>query len=238
MAFCQIFRMVLDLLNLLIVVSDGIARAFIRSGATWAIALDISKASDRVWHTGLLYKLSDMEFQVRYLALCLLFSVIDCFEWFYMGNLQKNIQLMLEFHKAAILVLHFSYYTFIIFLIMLSVILLSMLMILLYSKSDEESNLWQQLELASTLESDLQDTVEWGRKWLVDFNAVKTQLILFDRSKNTGAIVKMWKQMGLLLKNHLLRCWGWLSLLNWIEALTLFLVLKLPPRKLVHLFVS
>ena len=74
---------------------------------------------------------------------------------------------------------------------MLSVILLSMLMILLYSKSDEESNLWQQLELASTLESDLQDTVEWGRKWLVDFNAVKTQLILFDRSKNTGAIVKM-----------------------------------------------
>ena len=160
MAFFQIFSMVLDLLDLLIVVSDGIARAFIRSGATWAIALDISKASDRVWHTGLLYKLSDMEFQVRYLALCLLFSVIDCFEWFYMGNLQKNIQLMLEFHKAAILVLHFSYYTFIIFLIMLSVILLSMLMILLYSKSDEESNLWQQLELASTLESDLQDTVE------------------------------------------------------------------------------
>ena len=49
-----------------------------------------------------------------------------------------------------------------------------------------------QLELASELESDLQDTVDWGRKWFVDFNAGKTQLVLFDWSKKTGAIdVKM-----------------------------------------------
>ena len=34
--------------------------------------------------------------------------------------------------------------------------------------------------------------MDWGRKWLVDFNAGKTQLVLFDRSNNTGAIdVKM-----------------------------------------------
>ena len=32
----------------------------------------------------------------------------------------------------------------------------------------------------------------WGKKWLVDFNAGKTQLVLFDRSNNTGTIdVKM-----------------------------------------------
>ena len=50
----------------------------------------------------------------------------------------------------------------------------------------------QQLELASELESDLRDTVDWGKKWLVDFNAGKTQLVLFDQSKHTGAIdVKM-----------------------------------------------
>ena len=41
--------------------------------------------------------------------------------------------------------------------------------------------------MASKLESDLQDTVDWGRKWLVDFNAGKTQLVSFDWSKNTGA---------------------------------------------------
>ena len=58
----------------------------------------------------------------------------------------------------------------------------------LYSKCDLASDVWQQLELASELESDLRDTVDRGRKWLVDFNAGKTQLVLFDRSNNTGAI--------------------------------------------------
>ena len=42
--------------------------------------------------------------------------------------------------------------------------------------------------MASELESDLRDTVDWGRKWLVDFSAGKTQLVSFDRSNNTGAI--------------------------------------------------
>ena len=59
----------------------------------------------------------------------------------------------------------------------------------LYSKCDQASDLWQQLELASELKSDLQDTVDWGRKWLVNFNAGKNQLVSFGWSSNTGAIV-------------------------------------------------
>ena len=95
---------------------------------------------------------------------------------------------------------------------------------------------WFHDQLASELESDLRDTAEWGRKWLVNFNAEKTQLVLSDRSNNTGAIdVKMEKLF--LRKNHLLRCWGWLSLLNWIWALTLPLLLKLLPTKLELWFV-
>ena len=75
---------------------------------------------------------------------------------------------------------------------MISVILLSMLMMLLYSKCDQASDLWQQLELASELESDLRDTVDWGKKWLVDFNAGKTQLVSFNQFNNNGSIdVKM-----------------------------------------------
>ena len=42
--------------DLLTVVSDRIARSFNRSGATGAVALDISKAFDRVWHAGLLHE--------------------------------------------------------------------------------------------------------------------------------------------------------------------------------------
>ena len=41
----------------------------------------------RVYFTNL----SLMEFQVRYLVLFVLFSVIDGFEWFWMESLDKNI---------------------------------------------------------------------------------------------------------------------------------------------------
>ena len=59
-------------------------------------------------------------------------------------------------------------------------------------KCDEVSDLWQQLVLVFELESDLRDTVDWSRKWLVDLNAAKNQLVLFDQSNSTGAIdVKM-----------------------------------------------
>ena len=51
------FRSSRSTADLLTVVSDRIARAFNRSGATRAVALDISKAFDRVWHAGLLHKL-------------------------------------------------------------------------------------------------------------------------------------------------------------------------------------
>ena len=84
----------------------------------------------------------------------------------------------------------------------------------LYSKHDQVSDLWQQLELALEVESDLRDTVDWGRKWLLDFNAGKTQLASFDRRNNTSAIdVKMdgsvleeksfFKMLGLTLSSKL-----------------------------------
>ena len=47
--------------DLLTVVSDRMSRAFNRSGATWAVALDISKVVDTVWHAGLLHKLKSYE---------------------------------------------------------------------------------------------------------------------------------------------------------------------------------
>ena len=70
---------------------------------------------------------------------------------------------------------------------MLSVILLSMRMILLFVPSVIRHLIY---ELFCELESDLQDIVDWGKKWLVDFNAGKTQLVLFDWSNNFGSIDK------------------------------------------------
>ena len=94
------FRLTADYLT---VVSDRIARAFKWSGATPAVALDISKAFDRAWHA-FFTNLSLMKFPVRYLALFLLFS--GSFGWFWIKkNLHKNIQLMLEFFKGPTLFL-------------------------------------------------------------------------------------------------------------------------------------
>ena len=91
---------------------------------------------------------------------------------------------MLEFLKAPYLDLH----------TWICDIAISADDITLYSKCGLASDLWQQLELASELESDLRDTVartDWGKKWL-DFSAGKTQLVSFDWSNSTGAIdVKM-----------------------------------------------
>ena len=107
--------------------------------------------------------LSFKEFLVGYLALFLLFSVIYDFEWFWMESLHKNIQLLLDFLKAPFLVLHFSCYA-----------LMTFLTIAIYAGSE--------------LESDLRNNVDWGKKWLVDFNAGKTPLVSFDRSNNNGSI--------------------------------------------------
>ena len=61
----------------------------------------------------------------------------------------------------------------------------------LYSKCEQTSNLWQQLELAAELESYLPDTGP-GQEVASYFSAGKTQLVYFDCCNNTGATdVKM-----------------------------------------------
>ena len=139
---------------------------------------------------------------------------------------------MLEFPKAAFLVLNFSYYTLMTFLMTLSKLLLSMLMILLLILS-----VIRHLMCGEIL------------NWLLNLNLIQEMLWIGARS---GLLISMLgkfslshlirlitlvlltcKWMGLFLKkNHLLSCWGLPSLLNWIKALTLSLLLKLPPRKL------
>ena len=53
-------------------------------------------------------------------------------------------------------------------------------------RSDQVSDLWQQTDLASKLESGLIDITDWGRKWLVDFNAGRSHLASFDWSDDSA----------------------------------------------------
>ena len=105
-----------------------------------------------------------------------------------MGSLLKNIQLMVEFLKAQFLALHFSCYTLMVFLMMLSMVSLSMLIIVLSILS-----LIKHLICGNNLNwllnlNLINKTLDWGKKWLSDFNVGKTQLVSFDQSNNTGSI--------------------------------------------------
>ena len=186
------FRSSRSTTDLLTVVSDRVARAFNRSGATQAVALDISKAFDRIWHAGLFCKLKS------YVILGEIFGLIS-----FLSNRQLQVVLdgtsSQEYPVNAGVPRGFILgpTLFLLYINDLPDDVICDIAIYaddttLCSKCDQASDLWQQLELASELESDLRDTVDWGEKWFVDFNAGKTQLVSFDQSNNTGSIdVKM-----------------------------------------------
>ena len=179
--------------NLLINVYDRIARTFIRSGAFRAVALDISKVSDRLWHAGVLNKRKSYGISGQ------IFGLISSF------HSRRRLQVVLDGKSSQeqpvnVGVPQGSILGPTLFLLHINDLPDDVICDIaiygddttLYSKCDQASDLWQQLELASELESDLRDTVDWGKKWLVDFNAGKTQLVSFDRSNNNGSIdVKM-----------------------------------------------
>ena len=63
------FRSSRSTADLLTVLSDRIARSFSRTGATRAVARDISKALDSFWHAGLLHKLKSFGISGQILSL-------------------------------------------------------------------------------------------------------------------------------------------------------------------------
>ena len=187
------FRSCRSTADLLTVVSDRIARAFNRSEATRAVALDISKAFDRVWHAGLLHKLKSYGISGQIFGLISSFLSNRQLRVVLDGKSSQEYPVNAGVSQGSIL----SPTLFLLYINDLPDDVICDFAIYaddttLYSKCDQAFDLWQQLELASELESDLRDTVDWGKKWLVDFNAGKTQLVSFDRSNKNGSIdVKM-----------------------------------------------
>ena len=161
-------------------------RASNRSGSTRAIALHIFRAFRRVWHASLLHKIKSYGISGQIFGL--IFSFLSN-RRLWMGSLHKNIQLMLVLLKVPFKAQGPTLFR--IYINDLPDYTIYNITIYtnegtLYFKCDQASDLWQQLGFVSELESNLQDTVKWDRKWLVDFNAGKTQLFLFDRSNITG----------------------------------------------------
>ena len=172
------FRSSRSTAGLLTVVSDRIAKAFNRSGAALAVALDISKAFDRVWHAGVLHKLKSYGISGQIFGLISSFLNNTRLRVVLDGKSSQEYPVNRGAPEGSIL----GPTLFLLYINDLPDNVICDTAIYaddttLYSKCDQASDLWQQLELASELESDLQDTVDWGKKWLVDFNAGKTGFV-------------------------------------------------------------
>ena len=175
--FQHVFRSSRSTADLLTVVSDRIARDFNRSGTTRAVALDISKAFDRfsvlAFFTNKFYEIPGQ-----------IFDLI----WSFLSNRRHRVVLAGKEYPVNPGVPEdsilgpglFPPYINDLPDDVICNIALCADDATLYSKCDQASDLWQQLKLAFKLESNQQDTVDWSRKWLVDFNAAKTQLVSFD----------------------------------------------------------
>ena len=151
---------------------------------TPAVALDISKAFDKVWHTGLLHKFRSYGVQGDVFAIIASFLrdrklrvVVD-------GKSSSDFAVNAGVPQGSII----GPTLFLLFINDLPDDIISKIGIYaddttLYSCLDEPTGNreFDCVEMAANLQYDLRTVVEWGEKWLVSFNSKKTELVSFTR---------------------------------------------------------
>ena len=150
------FRSSRSTADLLTVVFDKIARAINRSGATGAVALDTFKSFDRVWHAGLLHKRKSYGISSQ------IFGVISPFFSNRLVPVVRDGKSSQEYPVNAGVPQDTSLGRTPCINDLTDDVICDITFyaddITLFSKCDQAFDLWQQLELASELESDLRDT--------------------------------------------------------------------------------
>ena len=122
------------------------------------MALDISQAFDRVWHAGLLHKHKSYGISGQILGLISSFLSNRQLQVVLDGKSSQEYPVNAGVPQGSILgptlfLLYINYLPDD-----------AICDTALNSRCDRASDLWQQLKLASELEADLRDTVDWGKK--------------------------------------------------------------------------
>ena len=150
------FRSSQSTADLLTVVSDRIARAFNRSGATRAVVLDVSKVFVRVWHTGLFHKLKACGISGQIFGLISSFLRNRRLRMVLDGKSSQGHPVNAGVPEGSIIgPTLFLLYTNDLADNVTCNIAINADATTLYSKCHQAFDLWQQLELASELASDL-----------------------------------------------------------------------------------
>ena len=177
------FRAYRSTADLLTVITERVYGSMDVGGETRTVALDISKAFDRVWHAGLLHKLR------AYGVGGCIFSIISSF------LRERTMKVVLDGQTSTVYPLSAGVpqvsvlgpTLFLIFINDLPDEVLSSICIYADDTSAYSSiktqDAFDRAEMAGSLELDLMGFVEWGEKWCVAFNATKTKLLSFNRHR-------------------------------------------------------
>ena len=169
--------------DILTVISHRISEALDSSFDGRVIALDISKAFDQVWHRGLLCKLTGYGISGK------LYSTLKSF------LLGRKMRVVVNGQKSKVFEINAgvpqgSVLGPTLFLLFINDLPSDVLRSFINIFADDTtiygftSKGVSHHDLADNLSEDLSNVVQWGKRWLVSFNAQKTKLVYFNRHRN------------------------------------------------------
>ena len=173
--------------DLLSYVTEHVSRILDRQGETRSVALDISKAFDKVWHKGLLTKLISYGIDGHLYQLLASFLKDRQISVVLDGQRSSTRSTNAGVPQGSIL----GPTLFLLYINDLPDNMISKLVMYaddttLFNSTERKTDSAQRQRLCDVLNADLQTIAEWGSKWQVSFNSSKTQSILFSRSKGNG----------------------------------------------------
>lgn len=176
------FRPAHTTLDMLLQMSQRWTDALASGHEVRSIALDISKAFDKVWYDGLLYKLASLGITGPLLA------------WFksYLSNRSQRV--MVGSSISGRLPLHAGVPQGSVLGPILFLVFINDLFPSVQNHLDvfaDDSTFWAVIpsrsartSVATSLNSDLKEIQAWAMKWLVTYNHTKTELVTFSRSRD------------------------------------------------------
>ena len=170
--------------DLLSVITDHFNMALDRRGEARVVALDISKAFDKVWHNGLLHKLQSYGVSGGMLSIISAFLSYRKLKVVLEGQSSPTRSINSGVPRGPVL----GPTLFLVYINDLPDNVLSQLAMYaddstLYCVSPNSSST-SRGEVGASLNNDLENVLNWGNNWLVTFNSKKTKLLSLSRSRD------------------------------------------------------